>query len=246
MQRPVGGTQAVGGGAGLVPVRIDQRGGTDFVEPVDLLAGELDVDRAEVVEQLLILARADHQRGHPRLREQVGQRLSRWALHLAENRDRHCRDAADPGADDHIWRPPPACCSCAPGTSSPMARRSVTSSACPRKPPGKSSRPQSTTSGRTTRWCDPSSAPHHPPPREQRHPMTSTPGKGPSRSPTEGPQARGELGTIAATEHRSFSCAEKSTLCSVDFWAVLSPPATVPLRIYAVKIEGDDVMVEME
>ena len=27
---------------------------------------------------------------------------------------------------------------------------------------------------------------------------------------------------------------------------VLSPPATVPLRTYAVKIEGDDVMVEME
>jgi len=27
---------------------------------------------------------------------------------------------------------------------------------------------------------------------------------------------------------------------------VLSPPATVPLRTYPVKIEGDDVMVEME
>jgi len=27
---------------------------------------------------------------------------------------------------------------------------------------------------------------------------------------------------------------------------VLSPPATVPLRTYAVKIEGDDVLVEME
>jgi nitrite reductase/ring-hydroxylating ferredoxin subunit len=27
---------------------------------------------------------------------------------------------------------------------------------------------------------------------------------------------------------------------------VLSPPATMPLRIYPVKIEGDDVMVEIE
>jgi drug/metabolite transporter (DMT)-like permease len=69
----VGGRQAVAGGLGLMPVRVDQRRGADLVQLGSFVGAEGEGRGRQVVGQLFFGARADHQRGDGRPGQGVGQ-----------------------------------------------------------------------------------------------------------------------------------------------------------------------------
>src|SRR3712207_7098768 len=69
-ERQVGQSEAVGGGLGLVPVRVDQRRGAHFVQSSALLLREPQLGGLEVVCELIIGSRTDYDQGHARSAKQ--------------------------------------------------------------------------------------------------------------------------------------------------------------------------------
>jgi O-acetylserine/cysteine efflux transporter len=96
-QRQVGGRQAVAGGLGLMPVRVDQRRGAGLVELGSFGLGEAEGRGRQVVGQLLRGAGADHDRGDGRLAQEVGQ---------GDLRGRHAPPSGDADEDlDGVVQP---------------------------------------------------------------------------------------------------------------------------------------------
>src|SRR5271165_6435054 len=65
--------QAVGDGAGLMPIGIAKGLRADSVEPGDLVLAEGQLGRSQVVCELLSSARSDNYRGYGRLGDEVGE-----------------------------------------------------------------------------------------------------------------------------------------------------------------------------
>src|SRR5664279_1030966 len=71
-QAQIGRAETIGGRLRLVPVRVEQGLGADFVQPRDLRIGESELCRGQIIGQLVLGAGADDHRGDRGLTDDVG------------------------------------------------------------------------------------------------------------------------------------------------------------------------------